>query len=106
MSAGLNTGNARAAISERGNDETWAAIPEWSAYEVSNLGSVRRLTGTTRTPRGRALRTHINSNDYRAVHLRQGGRERQIPVHVAVLSAFVGPKPSPIHQGHTATEIN
>jgi hypothetical protein len=74
-------------------EERWSLIPEWENYEISTLGRVRR------SDTGKPLRTHINDKGYPAVHLRMGpGRSKQMPIHTAVLTAFVGPKPSPKHQ--------
>ena len=73
--------------------EEWRPIPGWEIYEVSNLGGVRR------TASGKLLKTHINDKGYPTAHLRAGGREKQMPLHVAILTAFVGPKPTPAHQG-------
>ena len=67
--------------------EEWRLIPGWESYEVSTLGKVRRADT------GKCLKTHLNDKGYPVAHLRMLGREKQIPVHTAMLTAFVGPKP-------------
>jgi len=73
--------------------EQWKQIPGWEAFEISDMGGVRRAGS------GKRLKTHINDKGYPTAHLRMDGREKQLPVHVAILLAFVGPKPTPEHQG-------
>lgn len=65
--------------------ERWLAIPNFPAYEVSNLGSVRSARGE--------LRPWISTSGYRIVSLRRDGLTRKVPVHRLVLLAFVGAAP-------------
>lgn len=89
--------------------EEWRPILGYEGYyEVSNLGNVRScdrvvLISATRrrgpTPKrlkGRALRVGVRGigDRYRKVHLFKDGIGAHRSVHVAVLEAFTGPRPS------------
>ncbi len=80
------------------SSEIWADIPGWEIYLVSTNGSIIRKAGSVKTPAARLLKTHINDKGYPTVHLRHDGIEKQMPVHTAVLLAFVGDRPTPAHQ--------
>jgi hypothetical protein len=80
--------------------EEWRAVPEWPAYQVSNLGRVRSVDRVLKRPKGRDLifkgrvlstagsaYPQVNLND--TAH----GRSAVIRVHILVLIAFVGPRP-------------
>lgn len=74
--------------------ETWLPVAGYEgAYEVSNLGAVRRVGGRTlrHSLRGKGL--------YPSVNLSLNGRARCRFVHLLVLQAFVGERPSPEMQG-------
>lgn len=77
--------------------ETWAAVPCCPAYEVSDLGKVRRIAGTRGCRDGRAIKTRIDRGGYERVALSLGarGKWRHTHVHVLVAEAFLGPKPGP-----------
>lgn len=64
-------------------------------YEVSSLGSVRRVKESLRHPlTGRVLvGTLERKSGYRKVCLANGNRRRTRPVHVLVCEAFHGPRP-------------
>jgi hypothetical protein len=73
--------------------ETWRPIAGWS-YDVSNLGRVRSV-------RGAVLRCRdVTHNGYARVELYRGGRRHRFRVHVLVLEAFVGPRPSGMQAAH------
>ncbi|KAB2798954.1 hypothetical protein F9L06_10140 [Brucella anthropi] len=78
--------------------EVWAELPGWSFYEVSPKGRVRRKPRTPKCRNGRNLKSHVNDKGYPAVHLRQDGREKQMPVHTAVALAFIGEPPTALHE--------
>lgn len=46
---------------------------------------------------GRPLRASLNRSGYQIVHLRYAGRHNW-PIHQLVALAFVGPRPSPVHE--------
>ena len=78
--------------------ETFEPIPEWSNYEVSNLGRVRNIKFN------RVLRPSLKrcggGIKYPFVWLSQDGRRLQIAVHQLVLQVFVGPRPIGYHCRH------
>lgn len=78
--------------------DVWRELPGWSFYEVSPKGQVRRRPGTPKCREGRTLKSHVNGNGYPTVHLRQSGREKQMPVHIAVALTFIGKPPTPSHE--------
>lgn len=87
------------------NNETWRAIPEFSQYEASSLGRIRRITfysrGHTEEMKnpGFILKQYLHNIDgYYTVILMRHKKRHMMPVHKAVAYAFLGPKPSPIHQ--------
>jgi len=83
--------------------EEWRPITGHGAghYEVSDQGRVRRLT--TRGGRLLALPTQVkvkpNRKGYMIAKLTVGGVTRDARLHVLVLEAFVGPRPTPEHEG-------
>ena len=70
--------------------EVWRTVPDWPTYEVSSLGRVRNASTL------RPLTLQVFERDpYPAVVLKQKPRKpARFRVHVLVLLAFVGPKPS------------
>lgn len=79
-------------------NEMWLPIEGWSAYEVSSIGRVRRVGGTAKCRQTRILKTSINDKGYMQAHLRDAGREKNVPVHRLVALAFLGQAPSPQHE--------
>jgi len=80
----------------------WRKIPEWSNYEVSNLGQVRRAIDAPHvcshiTAPGRLLKPCTNNKGrYQSVILRgSGGRQKNIKIHRLVALVFHGEPPSP-----------
>ena len=84
--------------------EEWRSVVGYeSFYEVSNVGRVRsldRYDGCNRFRPGRLRATPIDgtSTGYRYVSLCKNGIAKKLNVHVLVLEAFVGPRPSPAHE--------
>lgn len=82
--------------------ETWRVISGFAGYEVSDQGRVRsyRVDGPADrlhdTPHVLKPRT---DKGYARVPLRRGGKKVWKHVHQLVLEAFVGARPSPVHQG-------
>jgi len=89
--------------------EVWKDIDGFeNIYQVSSLGRVRSLDrivarpGSPRGPmrlRGRVLSERI-INNYNVVALCADGYRTNKPVHVAVLEAFVGPRPGGMEAIH------
>lgn len=81
----------------------WRAIPKFSDYEINPDGVVRRRVAK----RGHSVGTVINITPDRKGYPRRAliaddGGYRLLSVHVAVLEAFVGPRPI----GHDASHLN
>ena len=72
----------------------WRACPRFPAFEVSDRGDLRFAEGKRR------LKGYITADGYVAYRLRdQSGLRHEISAHALVLEAFIGPRPSPLHQG-------
>ena len=76
----------------------WRTVPGYSAYEVSVDGVVRRCQGFRCRRAHRVLVPFIRPNGYAQVILYRDGRRQRFGVHQLVALAFLGPKPSPLHQ--------
>jgi len=69
----------------------WRAVPGFEGrYEVSNDGQVRSLGRL----HGRVMKHWVRDSGHYIVTLCRSGRRYQRYVHVLVLEAFVGPRPS------------
>ena len=76
-------------------EEQWRPVPGWERfYRVSNLGRVWSLHQFGRIITGMVVR-----GGYRVIKLRENRRYAHKCVHQLVLMAFVGPCPSPKHEG-------
>jgi hypothetical protein len=74
--------------------EEWRVIPEFSDYEVSNLGRVRRKTKPlTRSRIGHILKQTILPNGYHLVSLWVNNANFNMLTHQLVYMAFNGPIP-------------
>lgn len=87
--------------------EIWKLAPDTEGrYEVSNLGRVRSLVvgcqhGTLPRKKPLLMSPYNNKTDgtgYLVVNLRVGGKVQCRCVSELILTAFVGPRPSPDHQ--------
>lgn len=84
--------------------ERWLPVVGYEGlYEVSNLGRVRsldRICDGGKLRRGRMLGCPVDTKGagYRFVSLSRHGKGKKSNVHVLVLEAFVGPRPSPSHE--------
>ena len=76
----------------------WRTVPGYPAYEVSVDGLVRRCQGFRCRRAHRVLVPFVRPNGYAQILLYQGGQRRRFGVHQLVALAFLGPKPSPLHQ--------
>lgn len=68
----------------------WKDLPGWNGiYQVSSRGDVCRVDGKT-------VSCWLTPNGYRQVNLHQSGRRpSKRAIHVLVLTAFAGPRPTP-----------
>lgn len=80
--------------------EEWRVVSDSPNYEVSNLGRVRTVAATFRTPAGFLLCPFPSRRGYLVVSgpARPGRNRQQFSVHVLVCAAFHGAKPTPRHQ--------
>lgn len=86
--------------------DAWRPIPGYEGlYEASAGGRVRGLdriighnSGGTRRWPGREL-AQASDNGYLVVTLCRDGVATKVGVHVVVLEAWVGPRPTPEHEG-------
>lgn len=76
----------------------WRTVPGYPAYEVSVDGIVRRCQGFRCRRAHRVLVPFIRPNGYAQVILYRDGRRQRFGVHQLVALAFLGPKPSSLHQ--------
>lgn len=72
---------------------TWRAIPGFPRYEIHPLGCVRRARNQ------RPLKVSLRAGYHRVQLTDSEGRRRWRPLHQLVLETFVGPRPSPRHEG-------
>jgi hypothetical protein len=87
-------------------DEKWLPVVGHEGfYEVSDHGRVRTIERQvnyknikTRTIPGRIRSTNALLKGYPAVNLSCGNKTKMRTVHVMVLEAFVGPRPSAAHE--------
>lgn len=81
--------------------EIWRSVAGHEGlYQVSSLGRVRSLDRHINGVfyAGKMLRQKQDKDGYRRVALLNAGDRRDAAVHVLVLEAFVGPRPSPDHE--------
>ncbi len=80
--------------------ETWKAIPFATDYAVSDYGRVKRVRPNLRgNGAGEIRKTRLNKYGYQVISLTVNRTYVHHTVHTCVLTAFVGPKPSPTHHG-------
>ena len=93
--------------------EIWKSVKNWPAYEVSNLGNVKRVKfGGNRSKIGQNLKPITKLNGYQVVTLfnskrKSGGDRRkwvskksQLAIHRLVMCAFCGECPPGLHVNH------
>lgn len=77
-------------------EEEWKEIPDWSDYEVSSQGRVRRTTKARGGPRlgSNRIRTLVTDRvGYQQITFCRNGRWFIFRVHQLVALAFIGPRP-------------
>lgn len=87
--------------------ENWKEIPGYEGfYEVSDLGRIRSIARVVPTRSGtRRVRSTVRSltptgeAGYLATLLSVRNHKSSMKAHIAVLLAFIGPRPSPGHDG-------
>lgn len=86
-------------------DERWLPVVGYEGfYEVSDQGRVRSVARIVnankwKRPVRSKIRAQVLLKMYPAVHLSMEGKTKMRTVHVMLLEAFVGPRPSPAHEG-------
>jgi hypothetical protein len=89
--------------------EIWRDVVGYEGfYQVSNLGRVMscarqvrgRVPGSVQWRPSKVLSCYIDktSTGYRCANLSMFGSAKKCSVHILVLEAFVGPRPSPDHE--------
>lgn len=79
--------------------EEWREIEDYPAYQVSNLGRVKRLAGKG-CKKERILKKYPNNCGYLRVRLSQNGESKQFFVADLVANAFLGPRPDGLDINH------
>lgn len=79
----------------------WKPIPGFARYEASDSGRVRNMSGRELTPCKHRCGGYLD-----LMLVDDAGRRRKKKVHNLVLETFVGPRPSPRHQGAHAPDRN
>lgn len=88
------------------NYEIWKPIEGFPDYEISNMGRIKSLERYVKYKDGRnrliaeKLLKYGNSKGYRIANLFYGKKHFYKAIHILVLIHFIGPKPTPIHQGN------
>lgn len=99
----------RLATAPTDEKEEWRVVLGWPDYEVSSLGRVRSWRPIGRTPKKRTNKPRMKKIWYAAgypmVGLSYHKHEENWPVHVLMLLAFVGPKPTPKHVARHLDDI-
>lgn len=86
-------------------NEQWLPLQGWeAAYEISDLGRVRRLKKGSRSKDtvGKCLTHSTDAYGYAHVHLRDWPRTSTGKVHILVTRTFLGPPP----EGHEVNHKN
>lgn len=83
--------------------ETWGPVVGYEgAYEINRLGTVRsvdRVSGVDgRRLHGKVISQRVGRKGYPECWVSKNGRTKHLKIHIALLEAFVGPRPSASHQ--------
>ena len=84
----------------------WKAVPGYEGfYEINRAGDVRTVARLDTL--GRKISQHpvaqgISANGYPEFIARRDGKRKHVPIHRALLEAFVGPRP----EGHQARHLD
>jgi hypothetical protein len=80
--------------------ENWKQLPGFEAYEVSDQGSVRRISPSKGTRSMRQLKPCIDRGGRMVFNARKNGKAKQWKVHRAVMQAFCGDCPEGMEVAH------
>lgn len=81
-------------------EEIWKPLPECDAYEVSSLGRVKRVTPAKGTRANRMINPSRDRGGRMVFNVTDGGKRKQIKLHRAVASTFLGPCPEGYEVAH------
>ena len=85
------------------NTEEWRSIPEYTNYEASSLGRIRRVGKARGAKPGRVLAQSLINSGYMSVNLWSDNVPTVRLVHRLVYSAFTGPIPDRLDINHKNT---
>lgn len=80
--------------------EIWKSLPGFEAYEVSDLGNVRRVAPGKGTRPMRKINPTVDRGGRLVFNARSKNQTRQFKVHKAVMLAFVGECPNGFEVAH------
>lgn len=80
-------------------EERWVPIKRNTAYEVSDLGHIRRVEAGRGARIGKILKASSNGR-YLQVGLYRSNKVRRELVHIIVAEAFIGPRPEGCEVNH------
>lgn len=81
-------------------NEEWRTVSAAPDYEVSDMGHVRRRVSCRNSKAGKIIKPFADPGDGHVwVVLRINKKSKHFFLHTLMLTEFVGPRPSPIHQG-------
>lgn len=80
--------------------EIWKTLPLCSDYEVSSLGSVRRVKPGRGTRPMKAINPSRDASGRFVFNVSRNGKRKQVKLHRAVASAFLGPCPDGYEVAH------
>lgn len=77
--------------------EAWKTIPFAPEYAASSHGRIKRVISHPKSPAGKILKAAV-SYGYEHIVLYVDGKRVPQRVSACILTAFVGPRPTPTHQ--------
>ena len=80
--------------------QIWKPLADCEAYEVSNFGAVRRVVGGKGTRAMRPIKPSVDAGGRMVFNISKDGTRRQIKLHKAVASTFLGPCPHGCEVAH------
>ncbi|MCE9567436.1 MAG: NUMOD4 motif-containing HNH endonuclease [Planctomycetes bacterium] len=87
--------------------EYWKPIVGWDElYEISILGTVRRLKTSQGARAGVTLRPYVNGKGYWALNLWKDAKQHKYTVHALVAMTFIGPYPDGQEVNHKDSDRN